>query len=99
MFDGYVVCEEFKDTVVEAWEQEQIETAKKEQEKYDKRVWGNWRKLIKAALIRERLKVRYDFGPVESSSKGKGKKSKDTKSIFKKLKTSKKTDDEWTDVE
>lgn len=38
-------------------------------EKVDKRVYGNWKKLIKGLLIRERLKARYNFGaaPLENS--------------------------------
>lgn len=66
-FDGFVACEEFKDTLIAAWQEDREETSRKEQEKYDKRVWGNWRKLIKAVLIRERLKARYDFGKEEES--------------------------------
>lgn len=84
-FDGYVVCEEFKDTLIAAWEEDQAETARKEQEKCEKRVYGNWRKLIKGLLIRERLKARYDFGNTFSSSSGKGKgKSKAPKVVTKK---------------
>lgn len=44
---------------------EQIESEKRAKEKYEKRVWGNWRKLIKAALIRERLTAKYDFNKEE----------------------------------
>jgi hypothetical protein len=54
----------------ESQEQEEIE--KKEQEKIDKRVYGNWKKLIRGLLIRERLKKKYEFG--ETSGQGKKKK-------------------------
>lgn len=60
-FDGYIVCEEFEDVLREAWEVEQVEADKRAKERYEKRVYGNWRKLIKAALIRERLTAKYDF--------------------------------------
>jgi xeroderma pigmentosum group C-complementing protein len=71
-YDGFVVCEEFADVLAAAWEQEQEEIEKKEQEKIDKRVYGNWKKLIRGLLIRERLKKKYEFG--ETSGQGKKKK-------------------------
>nr|XP_023026811.1 DNA repair protein complementing XP-C cells homolog [Leptinotarsa decemlineata] len=74
-YDGFIVCKEFEDKVVAAWELEQEEMEKREAEKIDKRVYGNWRKLIKGLLIRERLKVKYDFGGENSSEVQKGKKS------------------------
>ncbi|XP_036332458.1 DNA repair protein complementing XP-C cells homolog, partial [Rhagoletis pomonella] len=60
-YDGFVVCEEFGDQVTAAWYQDQEEQEKKEQEKYEARVYGNWKKLIKGLLIRERLKKKYNF--------------------------------------
>uniref|UniRef100_T1PIT9 Rad4 beta-hairpin domain 3 n=1 Tax=Musca domestica TaxID=7370 RepID=T1PIT9_MUSDO len=60
-YDGFVVCEEFQDQVTAAWYQEQEEQERKEQEKYEARVYGNWKKLIRGLLIRERLKLKYDF--------------------------------------
>ncbi|XP_061213186.1 DNA repair protein complementing XP-C cells [Neopsephotus bourkii] len=61
VIDGYVVCEEFKEVLIAAWENEQAEIERKEQEKREKRVLGNWKLLIKGLLIRERLKKRYSF--------------------------------------
>ncbi|XP_055859260.1 DNA repair protein complementing XP-C cells homolog [Episyrphus balteatus] len=61
LYDGFVVCEEFADTVVDAWNKEQEEAERKEQDKYEARVYGNWKKLIKGLLIRERLKLKYNF--------------------------------------
>ena len=53
-------------------EQEEIE--KREQEKIDKRVYGNWKRLIRGLLIRERLKAKYEFGePSGSGQKAKKK--------------------------
>lgn len=57
--EGFVVCEEYEDTLREAWEAEQREAAKRAQEKRDKRVYGNWKKLIRGLLIRERLAAKY----------------------------------------
>ncbi|KAM4654335.1 DNA repair protein complementing XP-C cells isoform 2-T2 [Amazona ochrocephala] len=59
VIDGYVVCEEFKEVLIAAWENEQAEIERKEQEKREKRALGNWKLLIKGLLIRERLKKRY----------------------------------------
>lgn len=69
-FDGFVVCEEFADAVVEQWFLDQQEADRKEEEKIQARVWGNWKKLIKGLLIRERLKRKFNFSiqPVASSS-------------------------------
>ncbi|KAH8300206.1 hypothetical protein KR044_011561 [Drosophila immigrans] len=61
MYDGFIVCEEFGELVTAAWEEDQQEQARKEQEKYEARVYGNWKKLIKGLLIRERLKRKYNF--------------------------------------
>ncbi|XP_023051967.1 DNA repair protein complementing XP-C cells isoform X1 [Piliocolobus tephrosceles] len=57
--DGYIICEEFKDVLLTAWENEQAVIEKKEKEKREKRAVGNWRLLAKGLLIRERLKRRY----------------------------------------
>ncbi|KFO87649.1 DNA repair protein complementing XP-C cells, partial [Buceros rhinoceros silvestris] len=59
--DGYVVCEEYKEVLIAAWENEQAEIEKKEKEKREKRALGNWKLLTKGLLIRERLKQRYSF--------------------------------------
>nr|XP_045008508.1 DNA repair protein complementing XP-C cells [Jaculus jaculus] len=60
--DGYIVCEEFKDVLLAAWENEQALIEKKEKEKKEKRALGNWKLLVKGLLIRERLKLRYGTG-------------------------------------
>nr|CAD7261439.1 unnamed protein product [Timema shepardi]CAD7570443.1 unnamed protein product [Timema californicum] len=70
-YDGFVVCEEFVDILLDAWNQEMEEGEKRRQDKHDKRVYGNWRRLIKGLLIRERLQARYSFERQEDSSKGK----------------------------
>ncbi|XP_044744438.1 DNA repair protein complementing XP-C cells homolog [Coccinella septempunctata] len=62
VYDGFIVCEEYEDKLVAAWNMEQEEQEKKDQEKYEKRVYGNWKKLIRGLMIRERLKAKYGFG-------------------------------------
>lgn len=59
VFDGFVVCEEFQDTLMAAWEEEQANISSREEEKRLKRVYGNWKKLIKGILIKERLRTKY----------------------------------------
>ncbi|XP_015520147.2 DNA repair protein complementing XP-C cells homolog isoform X1 [Neodiprion lecontei] len=95
-FDGFIVCEEFEDVLREAWEVEQAEADKRAREKYEKRVYGNWRKLIKAVFIRERLTAKYDFNADEekekssTSNKQTNKRVKQTKVGGKKTKVDKK---------
>lgn len=69
LYDGFVVCEEFKDQVIEAWEEDQQEQARRELEKIETRVYGNWKRLIKGLLIREKLKIKYNFGEVNIKEK------------------------------
>ncbi|KFQ17267.1 DNA repair protein complementing XP-C cells, partial [Merops nubicus] len=67
--DGYVVCEEYKEVLIAAWENEQAEIEKKEKEKREKRALGNWKLLTKGLLIRERLKQRYSIKTEASAPK------------------------------
>ncbi|XP_077981507.1 DNA repair protein complementing XP-C cells-like [Glandiceps talaboti] len=59
LYDGFVVCEEFQETLVDAWQQDQQEMERKAREKREKRVYKNWKLLIKGLLIKERLKKRF----------------------------------------
>lgn len=61
VFDGFVICKEFEEKVIDEWNRAEDEYEKKEEERYQERVWGNWKKLIKAMLIREKLKLKYNF--------------------------------------
>ncbi|XP_030755957.1 DNA repair protein complementing XP-C cells homolog [Sitophilus oryzae] len=81
VYDGYVVCKEYEDQLVKAWELEQDELDRKEQERIDKRVYKNWKRLIQGLLIRERLKIKYDFGEL-SANENKGKKRKNKLPTF-----------------
>ncbi|XP_078270399.1 DNA repair protein complementing XP-C cells [Rhinoraja longicauda] len=57
--DGYVVCEEHVDILETACEQQEAEMAKREEQKREKRVLGNWKLLVKGLIIRDRLRARY----------------------------------------
>lgn len=59
--EGHIVCIEYEDILREAWEVEQAEAVKRTKEKKDKRVYGNWKRLIQGLFIRERLVAKYEF--------------------------------------
>ncbi|WAR25678.1 XPC-like protein [Mya arenaria] len=61
IMDGWIVCEEHKDILIAAWDEEQEIIREREQQKREKRVYENWRKLIRGLQIRERLKNKYDW--------------------------------------
>lgn len=67
-FEGFVVCEEYEDTIREAWEDDQIESRKRAEEKRLKRVYGNWKKLIRGLFIREKLAAKYNFAEDEENA-------------------------------
>uniref|UniRef100_A0A2A4JDF4 Rad4 beta-hairpin domain-containing protein n=1 Tax=Heliothis virescens TaxID=7102 RepID=A0A2A4JDF4_HELVI len=82
VYDGFVVCEEFEEIITEAWVKDQEEQERKELEKIETRVYGNWKRLIKGLLIRERLKNKYGFE--EPSTSETTKKSKGPRLVVKK---------------
>lgn len=57
--DGFVVCEEFEQTLRDAWKEDQIHVAEREQKKREERIYGRWKFLIKAALAKERISRKY----------------------------------------
>ncbi|XP_053659812.1 DNA repair protein complementing XP-C cells homolog [Anopheles marshallii] len=61
VYDGFVVCEEFRDRVLDEWYCEQVELQEKEDERRRKRIYANWRRLIMGLSIRKKLKDRYNF--------------------------------------
>lgn len=71
---------------------------RKENEKIEQRVYGNWKRLIKGLLIRERLKAKYDFGDVPTKSSSKPKKSKKSQAPKKQRKSSS-SESEWEDTD
>ncbi|RLU19134.1 hypothetical protein DMN91_009492 [Ooceraea biroi] len=85
--EGFVVCAEYEDTLRDAWEAEQYEAAKRATEKREKRIYGNWKKLIKGLLIREKLAQKYEFQEDSKQSEQSNKRPKQRKTIVKKSKT------------
>ncbi|XP_063233353.1 DNA repair protein complementing XP-C cells homolog [Bacillus rossius redtenbacheri] len=71
-YDGFVVCEEFEEVLLDAWEKDQEEQEQRQREKLEKRVYGRWKLLIRGLLIRERLKARYSFGADAGTSSAPG---------------------------
>ncbi|KAI5702624.1 hypothetical protein M8J75_002241 [Diaphorina citri] len=61
VMDGWVVCEEFRDVLLDAWNQEYDEKTKAENEKRRKRAKANWRKLVRCLRVKKRLELRYQF--------------------------------------
>lgn len=61
VYDGFVVCEEFRDQVIDEWYQEQVELERKEDERRKKKIYSNWRRLVMGLFIRKKLKDRYNF--------------------------------------
>ena len=59
VLEGYVVCEEFKDVLLDAYKQQRIQEFKKRKEKKLMRVYANWRRLTRALLVREKLNAKY----------------------------------------
>ncbi|KAJ8725025.1 hypothetical protein PYW07_015983 [Mythimna separata] len=81
VYDGFVVCEEFEEIITDAWVKDQEDQERKEREKIEARVYGNWRRLIRGLAIRERLKCKYGF---EEPKATETKKSKGPRLVVKK---------------
>ena len=59
VYDGVVVCQENAEALMDAWNQEQEVQAKRAEEKREKRVLDNWKKLVKGLIIKQRIKSKY----------------------------------------
>lgn len=75
VYDGWIVCEEFKETVVMAYREYEQEEAKKLIQKKKDKILSNWARLTKLLLIRERLKLKYEsktsvFCKIDKKGKG-----------------------------
>ncbi|XP_047989781.1 DNA repair protein complementing XP-C cells homolog [Leguminivora glycinivorella] len=84
VYDGFVVCQEFEEVITQAWLEDQEEMERREKEKTEARVYGNWKRLIKGLMIKERLKLKYGFEEPSTSDKAKG--SKGPRFVTKKKK-------------
>lgn len=56
------MCKEYKAELLAAWKDYEAEQEQRAQEKREKKIYGNWKTLIKGLLIRERLRNRYGKG-------------------------------------
>ncbi|XP_053658926.1 DNA repair protein complementing XP-C cells homolog [Anopheles marshallii] len=61
VYDGFVVCKEYAEQAVEEWYKDMEKEEIREQEKLEKRVYGNWKRLIKGLLVRRKLQHKYNF--------------------------------------
>lgn len=59
LIDGFVVPQEYEEILTIAWNEEQVRLCRNAEEKYYKRVYGNWRRLIKGVLIHLDIKRKY----------------------------------------
>ena len=59
MYDGYVVCEENAEALMDAWSKEQEAKLVREEEKREKRVLHNWKRLVKGLMFREKIQMKY----------------------------------------
>lgn len=67
-YDGFVVCEEFAEQAVAQYWLDQEEALRREEDKVKQRVYGNWKKLIRGLLIRQRLQRKYNFKDSDGTS-------------------------------
>lgn len=61
VFEGIVICKEFEQQVLAQYETDQQEQVRRQHEKREKRIYDNWRKLIRGLLVRSRLQNKYNF--------------------------------------
>lgn len=66
-----MICEEFAELAVGQYWLDQEEAYRREEEKVKQRVYGNWKKLIRGLLIRERLQRKYNFKEDDGASTSK----------------------------
>ncbi|CAH8283050.1 unnamed protein product [Eruca vesicaria subsp. sativa] len=59
VFEGIVVCTEFKDTILEAYAEEQEMREEEERRRNEAQAASRWYQLLSSILTRERLKNRY----------------------------------------
>ncbi|OQV23250.1 DNA repair protein complementing XP-C cells-like protein [Hypsibius exemplaris] len=59
MRDGWIVCAEFEETLLDAWNSQQFEIEKEEKDAQKKKTWDNWKRMIRSALLRARLNLKW----------------------------------------
>eukprot|EP01117_Protostelium_nocturnum_P020110 TRINITY_DN8903_c0_g1_i1.p1 TRINITY_DN8903_c0_g1~~TRINITY_DN8903_c0_g1_i1.p1 ORF type:complete len:652 (-),score=209.62 TRINITY_DN8903_c0_g1_i1:71-2026(-) len=65
--DGYVVCQEQSELLIEAWNQIEAKAAEDRQKRKEKLIYGRWRKLIRGMLSREEVREKYGDGTEEET--------------------------------
>ena len=56
---GIVVCSQFKGILLDAWKEKQAIIRQKEITDREKRIYDNWKRLIRGLIIRQNLKIKY----------------------------------------
>jgi len=59
VYDGVVVCQENAEVLMDAWNQEQEVQARRAEEKREKRVLDNWKRLIRGLVNKQRIMAKY----------------------------------------
>ncbi|PRP74383.1 hypothetical protein PROFUN_10281 [Planoprotostelium fungivorum] len=59
LLDGYVVCEEQSEILVEAWEQNEQRVREERQKKKEKLVYGRWKRILIKMITRARVDEKY----------------------------------------
>ena len=54
-----MACKEHEAVLREAWEEEQARAEEKAQQKMEKRVYSNWKTLIRGLLALQRVRLKY----------------------------------------
>ena len=67
--DGFIVCEEHREILQAAWQEEQANTEKREEEKREKRVLGYWKRLTRGLIIKQQMKYKFNLVVSESGQK------------------------------
>lgn len=62
VFEGIVICREFEQRILDEYERDLVEQEERQREKRERRIYGNWRKLVRGLIIRNRLQDKYKFG-------------------------------------
>lgn len=60
VYDGFIVCQEHEDILIAAYEEEEQNLIKKQQDRIKNRALENWRQLTRGLLIREKLRKKYE---------------------------------------
>ena len=71
ILDGWVVCKENAEALLDSWKKEQELEKERMREKREKRVIDNWRRLVKHLLIRNRLMRQFRTSTIKEATQKK----------------------------